>query len=77
MGLHTVRRARKQHPCAWKCGSMIEPGTLYVRSAIPPWTELNESDHWWWHSLHGRDPNDCPTYGGPGPVDPRVEAASS
>jgi hypothetical protein len=76
MALHTVRRARKRHACGWLCGSPIEPGTLYVRSALPPWTEPNESDHWWTHGLHGRDPNDCPTYGGPGPVDPRVEAVT-
>jgi hypothetical protein len=59
--LHAERTARKRRACGWECGSPIEPGTRYVRSALPPRTEPNESDHWWTHALHGHTRDDCPT----------------
>lgn len=72
--LHTEHAARKRHHCAWDCGSPIEPGAAYIRSAMPPRTDVNTGDHWWTMPLHGPTQYDCPTYAGPGEVDPRVEA---
>lgn len=60
--LHVDRVARKQHHCGWDCGDPIEPGQRYIRSAMPPWTEPNESPHWWTAALHGASLYDCPTY---------------
>lgn len=73
--LHTKQTARKRHRCGWECGSPIEPGTVYIRSAMPPRTDVNTSPHWWTMPLHGATLYDCPTYAGPGPADPRVEAS--
>lgn len=58
--LYVERTARKRHRCGWECGEPIEPGTRYVRSALPPWTEPNASPQWWTHALHGRSRRDCP-----------------
>lgn len=72
--LHTEHTARKTHHCEWDCGSPIAAGTRYVRAALPPMVDPNSSPHWWTMRAHGATLYDCPTYGGPGPVDPRVEA---
>lgn len=74
MPLHTPHVARKRHRCGWECGEPIEPGTAYVRSALPPRTEPNESDHWWTHALHGPYPDDCPVYRPELPRDPIAAA---
>lgn len=58
--LHREATARKRYRCGFECGQPIEPGTRYVRSAIPPRTEPNDSDRWWSHALHGRTFQDCP-----------------
>jgi hypothetical protein len=58
--LHTRHVARKRHVCGWDCHELIEPGTRYIRSALPPRTDVNESDHWWYQALHGSFPNECP-----------------
>jgi hypothetical protein len=60
--LHVERTAVKRHICGWDCGYPIEPGERYIRSAMPPWTEPNESDHWWTHAIHGPTFYDCPPY---------------
>lgn len=60
--LHTEHVAKKQHHCGWDCGDPIEPGARYIRSAMPPHVEPNESDHWWTHALHGLTLYDCPVY---------------
>lgn len=59
--LHTERTARRDYPCSWECGDPIKAGARYVRSALPPWTEPNESDHWWTARLHGHTYYDCPS----------------
>ena len=70
MTIYVERTARKRHDCAWDCGSPIERGTRYVRAATPPWSEPNESDHWWYAALHGRYLDSCPTYNPGMPSDP-------
>ncbi len=60
--MHREQTARKTYRCGWECGSKIEPGTFYVRSALPPMTDPNYSEGWWVMTLHGHDRNDCPTY---------------
>jgi hypothetical protein len=61
MSLRTEHVARRRYLCGWDCGEPIEPGTRYIRSVIPPWTEPNESPHWWTHRLHGPKYGDCPS----------------
>lgn len=68
--LHTERTARKRYRCGWECGAPIEPGTRYVRSALPPWTFPNESGHWWYQALHGHFSDGCPVYQPELPRDP-------
>lgn len=58
--LHRERTARKPYRCGFECGELIEPGTRYVRSAIPPGSDPNYSDEWWTHALHGHSYQDCP-----------------
>lgn len=53
--LYTERIARKEHKCDWGCGTPIRRGQRYVRAAAPPWTEVNESAHWWTIALHDLD----------------------
>lgn len=67
--LHTVYRARKRHACGWACGTLIEPGELYVRSVLPPSASDNEWGGWHYHALHGHRMDDCPTFvhGDPAP----------
>lgn len=59
--LHAERVARKRHVCGWDCGHPIEPGTRYVRSSLPPWTDPNETGSWWTHALHGASRHECPS----------------
>lgn len=60
--LYTERIARKEHHCDWGCGHPIRPGQRYVRGCLPPWSGVNESDHWWSVTLHGRN-TPCATEG--------------
>lgn len=60
--LYTAHTARKQHQCLHECGDPIEPGTRYLRSALPPWTDPNESARWWYGAVHGLSFYDCPRY---------------
>lgn len=58
-GLYVERIARKRHRCD-TCRGEILPGTSYVRAALPPWTDPNESPHWRTLTLHGRNGLGCP-----------------
>jgi hypothetical protein len=70
MTLYTEQVARERHRCGWDCGSPIEPGTRYVRAALPPGSDPNYAAGWWTLSLHGRQLTDCPTYNPELPSDP-------
>lgn len=72
MSLHVERVARKPHVCGWECGDLIEPGTRYIRSSLPPHTEpFEDCDHWISQALHGASLYDCPRYAQPAPDAPR------
>jgi hypothetical protein len=53
--------ARRDYKCA-TCDGSIPKGSKYVRNALPPWTEANESDRWWVLLTHGKVPDDCPDW---------------
>ena len=60
MSLYDERRNRKPTRRCERCTERIAVGASYVRAALPPWAEPNESDHWWTLDLHGRHWEDCP-----------------
>jgi len=71
---YTVRIARKEHECGWGCGTPIRRGERYVRASAPPWSEVNESDHWWTVSLHDTS-SQCTIYARPS--DPEAQPGFS
>jgi hypothetical protein len=69
--LYTEHVAKRDRECDG-CRELIPAGTRYVRCSLPPWTEENESDHWWTMCCHGRTLAACPgTYARPG--DPEAD----
>lgn len=62
MSLYTEHVASRAYVCDRGCGEPIEPDSRYVRAALPPWAEPNESDGWWTMRLHGRRWEDCPAH---------------
>lgn len=62
MSLYREQVACRDYVCERECGEPIRKGTRYVRASLPPWTEPNESGHWWSIRLHGRTWDDCGPY---------------
>jgi hypothetical protein len=46
-----IRTARKEHRCS-RCRQVIGPGERYEIHKAPPWSDGNESPHWWTAKTH-------------------------
>jgi hypothetical protein len=60
LGLYERRRTRRRRQCS-TCRRVFEPGEFYVRSSLPPGSELGNER---WHVLVtcGVTTSDCPRY---------------